>query len=353
MRPEMRRGFRVPLVPLVPILGILLQLALAVFLFFYSPIAWLSAGVWIAAGLGVFYSYSRRRDHAYAQVVAGREAAERREYRILACIGSLHRAPIVLNAAAVVARYYDAEIVVMSVVEMSDRDMLAQGLDQAKKVREDVWKTIEELDLEDIPLKVVVKVSHRISYAVTETALEEQCNLIVLGRARRVDLIERLAATIVDRVVRSAPVQVMLVTADHWPKKIENVLLAYEHGPHSALSVDLAAAFGRRNGATVRAVEVLPPHASSEELQNAKEEMAEEVGQLCPPDEQLIVQAGDIVTGLLRHSGDSDLFVVGGTDAGMLEQLLGYAPPLELADRTKRPMLTVYEMAAEPKRWIS
>ena len=61
------------------------------------------------------------------------------------------------------------------------------------------------------------KISHRISYGIIETALEEQCNLIVMGRARRVGLLERFAATVVDRVVRSAPAQVLTVTAERWP----------------------------------------------------------------------------------------------------------------------------------------
>jgi len=352
-RPEMKRGFRVPLVPLIPVVGILLQLGLAVFLFFYSPMAWLSAGVWIAIGLGVFYTYSRRRDHAYAQVVAGREAAERREYRILACVGSPHRAGVVLQAAATIARRYDGELVVVSVVEVPDRDMLAQGLDKAREMKEKLWAIIGELNLGEVPATVVVKVSHRISFGITETALEERCNLIVMGRGRRVGLIERLAATIVDRVVRATPAQVMVVTAEKWPEDIGNVLLAYEHGPHSGLSVDLAAALGSTNGTKVRAVHIVPQGATAEQLQTARETMAAEVGERCQQAEQLVVQAGDIVTGLLRHSGDADVFVVGGTDSGMLEQLMGYALPLELADRTSRPLITVYEMSAEPKRWIS
>ncbi len=134
-RPDLRRGFKVPFSPFIPILGILFQLGLAVFLFFYSPMAWLSAGVWIAIGLVVFYVYARKRDRAYTQLVAVREAAERREYRILACVGSLSRAEIILNAAAAVARHYDGEMIVLSVVEVPDRDLLAQGMEQARKSR--------------------------------------------------------------------------------------------------------------------------------------------------------------------------------------------------------------------------
>jgi amino acid transporter/nucleotide-binding universal stress UspA family protein len=351
-RPEMRRGFKVPLMPFVPLIGILFQLVLAVYLFFYSRMAWLSAGVWIAMGLAVFYTYSRKRDRAYAQLVAVKAAAERREYRILACVGSLGRAEIIINAAAAVARHYDGEMIVLSVLEVPDRDLLAKGMEQARKSEQALSRLVHDLQIEGIPVKVVVKISHRISFGVTETALEEQCNLIVMGRARRVGLIERFAATIVDRVVRSTPAQVMVVTAERWPEKIDTVLLAYEQGPHSKLSADLIEAFGKEKETRVRAVHVLPWAATTEETQQATETMTKELGAQNLLGERKVVRSGDIVTGLLRESKHADLIVIGGTEAGMLEQMLSYAPPLELADRTSIPVITVYEMAANPKRWM-
>jgi len=351
-RPDLRRGFKVPLLPFFPIAGILFQLALAVFLFFYSPMAWLSAGVWIGLGLLVFYGYSRKRDRAYAQLVAVREAAERRDYRILACVGSLQRAEILLRAAAAVARHYNGEMIVVSVVEVPDRDLLAQGLEEARKAEAGLARAALALQIEGIPVKVVVKISHRVSFGVTETAIEEQCNLIVMGRARRVGLIERFAATIVDRVVRSAPAQVMVVTAERWPPRIQNILLAYERGPHAKLTADLIGAFGVDHQTTVRAVHVMPWTASTEEMDRAAREMKTDLGDRYPHGGQKVVRSGDIVTGLLRESKHADLIVIGGTEAGVLEQLLAYAPPLELADRTSTPVITVYEMAADPKRWM-
>ncbi len=59
------------------------------------------------------------------------------------------------------------------------------------------------------------------------------------------------------------------------------------------------------------------------------------------------------MTGLLRAARDADLIVAGGTEAGMLEHLLGYGVPLELAERAPMPVLITYEMPADPKRWMT
>lgn len=351
-RPDLRRGFRVPLVPFVPILGILFQLALAGFLFVYSPMAWLSAALWIAVGLGVFYGYSRKRDRAYTQLVAVREAAERRDYRILACIGNPDRAETILNAAASVARHFDGELIALSVVEVDEREILARGLDQADAAREKLQSALAKSRRDGLPVKPVVKVAHRISYAIAETALEEQCNLIVMGRARRVGWLDRFAATLVDRVVRSAPAQVMVVSAEHWPLRIGRILFPFEKGPHSALATDLVGALAKVNEAKVRAVHVLPVAATEEQESAATEEMKQSLAGQLPGGEQAVVRANDILSGVLRESREADLIVVGGSEAGFLEQLFSFALPLELADRTRRAVVTVYEMASDPKRWI-
>jgi nucleotide-binding universal stress UspA family protein len=351
-RPDLKRGFRVPWVPLVPVVGIALQLFLAVVLIFYSPMAWVSAGLWIGVGLVVFYGYARKRDRAYAQLVAVRGAAERRDYRILACIGHPDRRELVLNAAAAVARHYRGELIALNVVEVDEREQLATGLDRVDQAREKLERALAGFRRDGVPVKSLVKISHRISYGITETALEERCNLIVMGRTRRVGLLDRLAATVVDRVVRSAPAQVMVISADHWPEQIRTILFPCEPGPHTTLAADLVGALAAVHRARVRLLHVLPFSATTEQEQDARRQLADAVGGRCPQAEPLVIRAGGILRGIQRESRGADLIVVGGTEAGLFEQLLGYALPLELAERTRKPVVTVYEMAAEPKRWL-
>ncbi|MBL7810926.1 MAG: amino acid permease [Bacteroidetes bacterium] len=55
--PEAPRGFRTPLVPLVPILGILVCLGMMVFL----PLdTWIRLFVWMAIGIAIFFAYSNK-----------------------------------------------------------------------------------------------------------------------------------------------------------------------------------------------------------------------------------------------------------------------------------------------------
>jgi APA family basic amino acid/polyamine antiporter len=56
--PELRRPFRVPFVPLVPVLGIVSCLLL---MFSLPPENWLRLVVWAAIGLAIYFGYGRRR----------------------------------------------------------------------------------------------------------------------------------------------------------------------------------------------------------------------------------------------------------------------------------------------------
>ena len=163
-RPDLNRGFKVPFVPLVPIIGIILQLALAVFLFFYSPMAWLSAACGLAWG---WWFFTLTRAGVTAPMNKWCRCARRQKigntgfWPALAIRGG---PKIILNAAVAVARQYDAELITLSVVEVPDRELLAQGFERAQKAREMLAQAVADLRTRH-PAKVVVKISHRISYA--------------------------------------------------------------------------------------------------------------------------------------------------------------------------------------------
>jgi APA family basic amino acid/polyamine antiporter len=55
--PNAPRGYRTPLVPLIPVLGIVVCLAMMASL---DKMTWVRLVVWLVIGLGVFFSYSRR-----------------------------------------------------------------------------------------------------------------------------------------------------------------------------------------------------------------------------------------------------------------------------------------------------
>jgi amino acid transporter len=350
--PEMPRGFRVPWVPFVPAVGIILQLSLAAYLFVYSPMAWLTAAGWIAIGFVTYYTYARKRDRAYEQVVEMREAARRKDYRILACLKDESHAEAILGTAAWLAHGRDAELIGLTVIEVPERSLLAQGLDRVDAARRALNRAMRRAPLKDVEVRSLVKISHRLSYAITETVLEEQCNVILIGRARHAGAFQRLSATVVGRVIREAPAHALFVSGDRWPEKVHCVLFAYDGGPHTRFAADTAGSIAQVTGARVMAVHVLSPASTADERTQAQVAMRKLLDELCPGAEAKVVISGDPATVLLRLARDSEIVVTGGTEAGVIEELLAYTVPLELAERSPIPVITACDIPADPKRWI-
>ena len=59
--PDLKRGYKVPLYPLIPVLGIVLNIFLAVYQFTFQPLAWYVTGRWILVGLILYYAFFKEQ----------------------------------------------------------------------------------------------------------------------------------------------------------------------------------------------------------------------------------------------------------------------------------------------------
>jgi amino acid transporter len=59
---RLRYGYLMPFFPIIPIIAIVANLFLAVFMFHFSPVAWYLALSWIAVGALIYYLYARNRE---------------------------------------------------------------------------------------------------------------------------------------------------------------------------------------------------------------------------------------------------------------------------------------------------
>jgi basic amino acid/polyamine antiporter, APA family len=71
-RPDVTRPFRTPLVPLVPICGMIVSVALMMSL---DAPAWIGFGTWLVAGLIIYFTYSRKHSTVQRQLAAKAEKA--------------------------------------------------------------------------------------------------------------------------------------------------------------------------------------------------------------------------------------------------------------------------------------
>ena len=180
-RPDLDRGFSVPLYPYLSIAAILMLLFLAIYMLNYSLVAWSVTVLWIGAGLLVYTGYASHREILHVQKVKALERIEKEDYSILVCLSSPRTARSLTNIALAIAKKHHAEIIFLYIIEVREGQQLRTGLDETEP------KEIELEDMEKlagkagIPARSIVRLSHRISQGIIDTAVEENCNFVVMG----------------------------------------------------------------------------------------------------------------------------------------------------------------------------
>ncbi len=350
--PHLDRGFTTPLFPLIPILGIAGNLFVAAWLFKFSPMAWLSAGVWIGGGYLLHRFYAGPREEAVLDRVARIEKMERKEYRVLVALSSPKNARSLVEVGVAIARRHGGEIVCLGVVEVPESQPLVAGLEETSRLNPLLAEGVAAARDAGLSARGLIKVSHRVSQGIVETVREEDCNFLIMGKRRGPTLLEWFFAATLDNVVRDAPCDVAVVGGTVRKGIIRRLVVALDEGRHSRLASELAPALAEWCDADVRPLTVVPTLASPDEAQRQREAV-EDVVRHAGLDARLsVLRHDDVSEAILRSSGTGDLVVVGGSTAGVLAEALAPSVPLELIERGQVPVLMVRKYESSKIGWL-
>jgi amino acid transporter len=349
MEPDLDRGFRVPLIPVVPIVAIILMALLAGFLFFQYPLASATAGVWIVAGGAMYYMYSGEREAVVLHRHRWLERIERKEYRVLVALATERTLPSLMEAGIAVAKKHNGELVVVTVQEVAEGDALELGKRLARERAALLDEAVAYARSRGIEATAVVKVARRISYGILETAKEEACNFIILGQPTIQSLIERLMASVVERVLREAPCQVGIVYGNILSKRVRRIVVPATSGANPRLAAELAPAFAQWFDAPVHAITVLDEAATREEADSLTAEARETLADAELDAPLQLIRSRDVAHALARSLHPSDLVVLGAPSTGTVGGFLGETIPAELA-RRNAPLVVVRDVEKVRKR---
>ncbi|MFH1861509.1 MAG: amino acid permease [bacterium] len=352
-RPDLDRGFIVPLFPYLSIVGILMLLFLALYMFSYSPMAWLATVVWIVAGLGAYKGYASKREIQYVRKVHALEELEQKQYRILTCISKPESVISLCSVAAAIAKKNNAQIILLHIIEVDERQPLLAGLEEKERARPLFEAAEAYLAQFDLPVRSILQASHRISRTIVETAADEDCNFIVLGRKKHPDFFERMFSTTIDTIVQNSPCEVAVLHGEFEPKKIRRILIPYGEDIHTQLASEVAPAFLEFFACRIQIGIVFPPDidpALREEKLRLIRQTAEENNLKADIVETTDI---DVTRGVLEQSRSADLIIMGGQTGSSLELLFGKTLTQAITEQSTCPVLWLKEYAERETFWAS
>jgi amino acid transporter len=287
-RPDLDRGFKVPLMPVIPLIGISLNLALAVYMWNFpggaGQVAWYVALFWISAGLIMHYFTGGReaieeipeKRVELLDLISTKPKIDIAKYRILVPVLDFVDSALP-DFGAMVARKNDGELAIMSVVEVPSTLPL-------KSVRfadmDDTIKKVQKLSKvgkkRDVDTRVLLKVSHKVSENIIEVMEEEEVDFLALGwRGKHTK--RGILGTNLDYIVQRANCDLAVLKTRGLKERPKNILVLSGTGIHPQFAVSIVSMLAKEHNAKVTILAVRKP----EESGDAESKQAQKLATVC------------------------------------------------------------------------
>lgn len=386
--PDRRRPFLIPFYPLVPLVALGLSAAI-VFAFPRLGILWAIAWVIIAV---VFYQVYARTQLIEAlegvRVFGPRPEDEKKDgaYRILVPLNTGVERRTVLELATALASQMGGELIALQVVVIPDPLAVEQGQRIAQERNTLFQWSTRFADNRGIRVHPITRLARSIHEGILQTAVEEDCDLILLswglGEAPRTARLGR----VLDPVIRSATCDLaLLALPPEFLKKeqeataqtgaggristlpIEKILVTTAGGPHAPLASRLALLLAREFNATTSGVYIVNPDASPEEIaqgntriedtleamrQQARELPATEESEEELTFESKVVKAESVLDGIVQAGAESDLVLIGASEESLIDQVLLGTLPEDVARSSPTPVMMVKRYQGLRRFWL-
>ncbi|MGB9003558.1 MAG: amino acid permease [Nitrosotalea sp.] len=237
-------GFKIPLFPLMPIIGIICKAGLAIFLLIYDPLSWAIAIVWILIGFSIYKLYiSKKEIEHYAPLIANIGPQQRKDYRIMVVFNKKTVEKLVTIASSI-AKDKDGEISLLNVATIP----LQIPLSMAHGFAEPVMKSFDDLKKKPdfSEYRYLVRLSHDTTEAILATAEEQGINLLVMDFYDLRNNRKLLTLTTCDIVGVSIKKE--------FEKELSHIVVAYDKGRHSDLGLEIATSFSNSLNSKIRIV---------------------------------------------------------------------------------------------------
>jgi amino acid transporter len=350
-RPDLDRGYFVPFFPYLSIVGIAMLLFLSFYMLEYSLTAWIVTIIWVAIGLVVYKTYAASREVEHIRKVKALERIEKKEYSILVCLSNNKTVKSLTNIALAVSKKHQGEIIFLNVVEVGEGQKLMSALDSEGNYTKLLEKAEEFTEDSEIRTRSIVKVSHRISQGIVDTAIEENCNFIIAGRQKNPDFFQRVFSSLVDTVLQKAPSEVAILHGDLKDGKIKKILIPFASDAHTRLATEIAPAFMEFYKAKLEILIVFDVETTEFEKEKRLSAVNKVIQENSLKAKVSSVFSRDILHGIVKESRDADLILMGGRSGDFLELMFKKSLAQEITEQVKCPVLWVKEYEERPSFW--
>ena len=355
MGDELSYGFLMPLFPLFPILAIVMQAVLILFLGEMSWIAVVIAPCWIGLGVVIYQVYSRH--HAVPTedeitILEEEEAEEVKGYHIVVPVANPENALKLVRSTQIIAQAKEASIELLHMVPVPPQVALPDAHEYMLEGKEGIMEAMLHLE-PDFPVSSTVRYCRSIPRGIVSTARQKKADMLILGWHGKPIRRGIIIGSLLDPIVERAPCDVVIFK-DCAECRVKRVLVPLAGGPNGELALELATILADKERGEIVAFTVSRPGRSFD-VEGYIDRCED---RLYLPRERISskgVRSSDIVGTILKEAEDFDLMIMGATGDPKLAHLTHAPIPETIARRARKPMAIVRSTAGFQswlRRWI-
>ncbi|OPX23890.1 MAG: hypothetical protein B1H03_00240 [Planctomycetales bacterium 4484_113] len=353
--PELRGGFRIPLYPVVPFVGLAANIGLAVSQFWFRPVAWYLVIGWMLAGYIVYQSYFGRITEKEKPKVLPLPAIggiKSPKMRILVPIGNPDNVAPLLDIALPIAREFKGLITVVSVVKVPRQTPIEEGLRFAHHGRSILDAATAYASKKAFKIRTRISLAHRVVDGILDTVEREESDLLIAGWKGYPSSASYVFGEITDHLLRQNPCDLVVLKRSRYPFK--KIMLATGGGPNAELASRLLKPLAKEHKATVTLATALPEQRPRAYELRGRQILSEIEAKSFSgfPTDKIVLKGKTIAGAIARASKVYDLVVIGASREPFLRKIIAGEIPVKVARFSHASVILVKRYEGPLKKWF-
>ena len=353
MGDELKYGFLMPMVPLLPLVAIFCQALFAAWLVHMSWMAWIIAPAWILAGVGIYRFYGK--SHAVTTedeilVLEEEKAPEGDEYRVMVAVANPENAIELVSNTYKLCGAKQARVELLHMVPVPEQVPLADAWRYTVEGKESIVEAMLYL-ARPFPIGTSLRYCRNIARGIVSAVKEKKIDMLIMGwHGKPGAYLFNLGST-VDPIVEQAPCDVVILKNCGGNREFKRALVPLAGGPNGAFALETASILADKNEGRIVALTV----ATDKRRFDVEKFVEDHQDRLHIPRERVhtkTVAARGVAEAILKEAEKYDLVVLGWMRKARLYQQLGRRSIPTVVARTLTSPLVVVKASGGIRSWV-
>jgi len=362
MADELTYGYVMPLFPLFPILAIICQGILAVWLIHMSLIAWIVGPLWIVAGIIIYLTYSKTRVVSSADEILVLEEHKPRKvdiagkYPIMVAVANPANAESLIKSTYRLCGAKDAYVELINMVTVPDQVSLRDAKKYTQPGKDALLVAMHYLS-KNFSISTTIRYCRNVARGIVSAIRQKKIKMLVLGWHGRPSKSTFNLGSTIDPIIEQSPCNVVVLKDCGSEKTFKNVLIPLAGGPNGPLAVEIAAILHDEKSTDQGKITVFSVDTGKGtfDLDKFLDDQAARLHLDRDRFDTKIKKAKNPVTAILKEAKNYDLVVIGTGQKPMILQFARASIPEIVARRCGKPVVMVKSdvgVRSWIKRWI-